>query len=96
MSEIEGENEEKYKPYENSGIEIGDIIEKVNGNLISSTSELTSLINKANDESILITYLKNGEERETRINRVKTIGGIYKIGLWVRDTAARCWNCNFL
>lgn len=96
MSEITGIDNEKYKPYEGSGIEIGDIIEKVNGKIVSSTAELTESINNAEESNILITYLRNGEEKETNINRIKVSDETYKIGLWVRDTAARCWYSHFL
>ncbi len=78
------------------GIEVGDIIEKVNGKIVSSTAELTESINKAEGSNILITYLRNGEEKETNINKIEVNEGNYKIGLWVRDTAARCWNSYFL
>lgn len=37
MSEIEGTDNKKYKPYENTGIEEGDTIISVNDNKISST-----------------------------------------------------------
>lgn len=96
MSEITGIDKEKYKPYEGSGIEIGDVIEKVNEKIVSSTAELTEAINKTEELNVLITYLRNGEEKETNINKIKASDGTYKIGLWVRDTAARCWYSNFL
>ena len=70
------------------GIEAGDIIEKVNDKIITSTYELTKIINETEESSIKVTYLREGEEKETRINKTKVADGTYKIGLWVRDTAA--------
>ena len=45
MSEIEGEDNKTYKPYENTGIEEGDAIVKVYDNLVNSTDELIEKVN---------------------------------------------------
>ena len=88
MSEIEGKNNEKYKPYENTGIEEGDTILKINDILINSTDELVHNVNKSNGEDIKIDYIHDDESKECSITPVKTADDEYKIGLWVRDSAA--------
>lgn len=88
MSEIEGKNNEKYKPYENTGIEEGDTILKINDILINSTDELVHNVNKSNGEDIKIDYIHDDEAKECSITPVKTADDEYKIGLWVRDSAA--------
>ena len=40
LSEIKGEDNEKYKPYENTGIEEGDRIIKINGQFLKDTNNL--------------------------------------------------------
>lgn len=87
MSQINTENNEKKKPYENSGIEQGDTILAVNNNEISNTDELIEEVNKSNGNQISIKYMKNNETLETSITPVKSKDE-YKIGLWVRDAAA--------
>ena len=47
MSEIQGIDNKKYKPYENTGIEEGDTIISVNNNNIGTTEELIEKVNKA-------------------------------------------------
>ena len=47
MSEIEGMDSKKYKPYENSGIEEGDRIVAINENSVTSTNDLISKVNKS-------------------------------------------------
>lgn len=88
MSEIEGKDNKIYKPYENTGIKEGDTITKINENEISCTDELIDNVNKSNGNQIEITYVHNQETKECSITPVMTDKQDYKIGLWVRDSAA--------
>lgn len=47
MSEIEGEDNKRYRPYENSGIKEGDMITKINNVEINSTEELMKNVNRS-------------------------------------------------
>lgn len=87
MSQINTDNNEKTKPYENSGIEQGDMILAINNKEVSNTDELIGEVNNSSGNSIKIKYLKNNETLETSITPVKSKNE-YKIGLWVRDAAA--------
>ncbi len=88
MSEIEGEDNKKYKPYENTGIEEGDTIVKVNDNEINSTDELIETVNMSKGEKVKIEYVHEQETKECSITPVKQSNNEYKLGLWVRDSAA--------
>lgn len=88
MSEIEGIDEKRYKPYENTGIEEGDSIISVNQNTISTTDELVETINKSGGKQVKIKYIHEKETKECSITPVKTGESEYKLGLWVRDSAA--------
>ena len=83
MTEIEGK-----KPYSGTNIQEGDIITNIDGNEIENTSDLIECINKSKGNPMEITYLNDGETKECSITPVKTENGEYKIGLWVRDSAA--------
>ena len=87
MSEIENINNEKEKPYENSGIEEGDSIIEINNEKVNTTDELIKQVNNSNGQEVNIKYLKKDEILETSIKPVKTKQD-YKLGLWVRDAAA--------
>ena len=87
MSQIETDNNEKKKPYENSGIEQGDTILEVNNNAIENTEDLIKEVEKSEGNTINIKYLRNEKTRQTDITPVKSKNK-YKIGLWVRDAAA--------
>lgn len=82
MTEIEGQ-----KPYENSGIETGDLIIGVNENAISTTDELVKCVNNSNGKIINITYMRDGQTYKTNIEPTATANKEYKLGLWVRDGA---------
>lgn len=88
MSEIEGIDNKKYKPYENTGIEEGDRITKINEKYISSTQELIECVNESNGENLKITYMHDEKSKECSIEPVRTREDEYKLGLWVRDSAA--------
>lgn len=96
MSEIKGADNIKYKPYENSGIEEGDRIIEVNNIAIKNTDELIENVNKCNGKEIEIVYVRDDDEITTTILPTKTSENEYKLGLWVRDAAARSWNSYFL
>ena len=88
MSEIYGEDNRIYKPYENAGIKEGDSIIKIDDKEIFSTEDLVHCINGSNGKEIKITYIHNEKEVETNITPIQTEKNNYKIGLWVRDAAA--------
>mgnify|MGYP000033145716 FL=1 len=95
ISQIQGEDNKIYKPYEEAGIEQGDSIIKINNEEIDSTEELLACISKCNGKAMDITYLKNGETIEKQITPVKTSKHTYKLGLWVRDAAAGVGTLSF-
>ena len=87
MSQIDTDDNQKEKPYENSGIEQGDTIIEVNNNEIGNTDELIQEVNKSNGNAISIKYVRNNKTMKTSITPVKSENE-YKLGLWVRDAAA--------
>ena len=88
MSEIEGIDNQKYKPYLNSGIQEGDMIVEMNSKKVENTDELVNVVNKSNGEEIEIKYVRNEEVITTSIDPIKSKTNEYKLGLWVRDAAA--------
>ena len=88
MSEIKGTDNKRYKPYENSGIQEGDIIIEVDGNIVTSTDNLIENINASEGRELRIKYIRDEESEECFITPIQTSNSEYKIGLWVRDSAA--------
>ena len=88
MSEIKGIDNQKYKPYENSGIEEGDRITKINNEEVTDTNTLINIVNKSKGKNLEIEYVRNNEIKRCNITPIKYGDGSYKLGLWVRDSAA--------
>lgn len=88
MSEIEGIDNLKHRPYLNSGIEEGDTIISIDNNKISSTEELINAVNMSEGKNISIEYVHDNETATCSITPVQTSLNQYKLGLWVRDSAA--------
>ena len=57
MSEIEGQDKKRHKPYENTGIEEGDTIIKINETEIGSTNQLIETVNLSKGNSIQVKFI---------------------------------------
>ena len=88
MSEIEGEDQKIYKPYEGTNIEEGDTIVSVNNTIINSTDDLIEQVNNSKGQDIILQYIHDEQALECSIKPIKTGESEYKLGLWVRDSAA--------
>lgn len=95
MSEVNGEDNQKYKPYESTGIEEGDMIIEINETVITCTNDLISTVKSFGDEALTMKFVRDGNVLETTITPIKTSNNEYKLGLWVRDTAAGIGTATF-
>ncbi len=73
-------------PAAKSGIKQGDIIISVNGQAVSSNSELSSAIQLCPEMCEII--LKRGDSEKLVTVQPYSDCGLYKLGIWVRDSAA--------
>lgn len=74
----------RYEPAENI-IKTGDYIVGINGEGISTISEMTDKINQCKNEEVVLEVLRGGEEQKLRMEAVQTGADSYKLGIWVRD-----------
>lgn len=87
-SSIEGNDGQYHKPFSETDIKEGDSIVAINDNIVNNTKELINSINESNGNKIKITYVREENQKECEIIPVKDKSNEYKIGLWVRDSAA--------
>lgn len=88
MSEIKGQDNKKYKPYENTGIKEGDTIIAVDNKEINDTDDLIECVNQSKGRQMQVKYMKKDEKIiTTSITPAKISDTEYKLGLWVRDAA---------
>ena len=95
MSEVKNINNEKTKPYANTRIKEGDMIVEVNGTPITSTDDLVKTVNLSKGNNINIKYVRDDETYTEEIKPTQTDSTEYKLGLWVRDTAAGIGTISF-
>ena len=88
MSQIRGEDQKMYKPYENCELKEGDRILKIDDIEITDTNTLIQIVNNSAGKELEIEFERNGKTKKCKITPVKAQDGTYKLGLWVRDSAA--------
>ena len=87
-SDIEINNEKQESPGKTSGLEIGDVILKVNGIEMHDSRDLSKAIKQSDKESIKVDILRHGENMTKIVQLKKENNKDYKIGLWIRDSTA--------
>ncbi|WP_243386385.1 SpoIVB peptidase [Bacillus kexueae] len=81
----------KASPGENAGIQIGDIITKINGTKIEKMNDVTPFIEKSGKTGspLQLVVKRNDQLIETTLTPVKSEHDqSYRIGLYIRDSAA--------
>ena len=86
-SEIDSEEGTVESPARSSGIELGDVITKINGEEIENSRDLAKKVKNLNCQKINIEFLRNESTHKKEINMEKEKNE-YKLGLWVRDSTA--------
>ena len=86
-SNVETTNGKEDSPGKSSGIELGDMILKVNGVSIESSKDLINKVKSTNNEYLDIEILR-GKSKLTKEVKLLKEGESYKLGLWVRDSTA--------
>ena len=87
VSTTEGEK----SPGEMAKIQIGDIITKINGQTIKTMGDVTPFVQEAGQKGVplKLDIQRNQEELKTSLLPLKDKGeGTYKLGLYIRDSAA--------
>ena len=86
ITEVTSESGQSVNAAYRAGVKKGDRIMAVDGNILKTNEELASyVINR--HQKIVLTILRKNKHLNLMIEPVKTDSG-YKIGLWVRDSAA--------
>lgn len=75
-------------PGKEAGIKANDIILCANGIELKSNEELSEIIENSNGECIRLLIRREEQEFEVSLTPVKNSQGIYKAGIWVKDSAA--------
>lgn len=85
MSEVQGEDKNNYRPYENTGLQEGDMIVEIDDITVTCISELIDTVNKSKGDQMKVKFVRDSGTKITNITPIKTSSSEYKLGLWVRD-----------
>lgn len=87
-SDIEVNNRKEESPGKSGGLEIGDIILKINGIDMENSIDLLKTIKACEKEDIEVYILRNGKNLTKNVHLKRENNKDYKIGLWIRDSTA--------
>lgn len=84
-------------PAKDAGIEVGDIIYEVNGKAVNSSDEFTGMIEQSGGRPLDIAFSRGGRRERCRLTPEKSgQNGVYKAGLWIRDSTAGIGTVTFI
>lgn len=89
----------RVSPGEEAGIKIGDLITKINGKTIESINEVGSFVQQAGEkgEPLRLMVQRENKEFETQLRpQQENKESKYKLGLYIRDSAAGIGTLTFL
>ena len=87
FSDVETRGGTESSPAKIAGLQLGDVLLKVNGKEIQGAKQLGLLIKENNNNLVNVEFIRQGCKFNKDIELVKE-GEAYKLGLWVRDSTA--------
>lgn len=88
--------ENKY-PATEAGLKIGDMITTIGGEQVSSVEDMVQKINiSKKDGTIQIGYIRENAQKETNLKLYKDETGVYKTGLYVKDSITGIGTLTFI
>lgn len=91
MYEVNGEY-----PATEAGLKVGDIITKVNNESIANIDEMVNKISSLRADNVDITYTRNGKVGKVSLALYLDQNGIYKTGLYVKDSITGLGTLSFI
>lgn len=75
-------------PAKSAGIKVGDIILSMDGRTVRSNEDVGAIVSSCGGRAVDIELERAGERQTLEINPVKSEDGVYRAGIWVRDSSA--------
>ncbi|MCE5234552.1 MAG: SpoIVB peptidase [Clostridiaceae bacterium] len=95
MGTVLTENGERICPAELGGVQVGDVIIEANGQEVKNAETLIGIFNRSEHKAEL-TLLRGSTRLTASVTPVKDASdGVFKIGMWVRDSTAGIGTLSF-
>lgn len=78
------------------GLKKGDLIKKIDGIEVKTNSAVTKIIEKSGGEKMTLEIERDGKSLILYFCCVKDCDGVYKAGLWIRDSSAGIGTLSFV
>jgi stage IV sporulation protein B len=89
MSDVDSGTSNTNNPAYKAGIRIGDIIAVMNGEKVNSNEDVANIVEKSGGKEISVIIKRKNLTFEVKFKPQKSSGeGVYKAGIWVRDSTA--------
>ena len=76
-------------PAKEAGIKVGDYIKSVNGAAVDCNEDVAEMVAQSGGNQMLFEIVRNGKNKKVPIKPVLSKDdGIYRVGIWVRDSSA--------
>ena len=75
-------------PCRDAGIQKGDVILTLDGRKIASNEEMAAIVESSEGKTITVRYRRAGAVYSRDVIPAKDKDGVYKLGIWIRDSAA--------
>ncbi|MBN1042556.1 SpoIVB peptidase [Clostridium botulinum] len=95
-SDIVINNVTEESPGKLGGVQLGDIILKINGEDVENCKDLVSIIKDCKECKIKIDLLRHNEKLSRQVELKKEENSDYKLGLWIRDSTAGVGTMTFI
>ncbi len=88
MDAVDGK-EGNINPAEESGIKLGDTILSINGQKVASNEDVYNIVSSSEGKELKVKIRREEKEKTVKIKPIfSKSAGIYRIGVWVRDSTA--------
>ena len=83
-------------PSEDAGIARRDLIVAINGDKIENADDLITTVDKAGEKPAKVDVVRNGKKISFDVTPRRSVDGRYKIGVYVKDSAAGIGTVTFI
>lgn len=79
-----------------SGLKAGDFISEIDGHKVQTIDDMAQKIGEDDDGEVSIKYMRNKSSKETKLKLYKDESGIFKTGLFVKDSITGIGTLTFI